>query len=35
VSNVLTKLNAGDRSQAIVIARRRRLGKPEEPEQKS
>ena len=32
VSNVLAKLNAGDRSQAIVIARRRGLGKTEEPE---
>jgi DNA-binding NarL/FixJ family response regulator len=30
VSNVLTKLNAGDRSQAIVIARRSGLGTTEE-----
>ncbi|MCW2645324.1 MAG: hypothetical protein QOF87_3898 [Pseudonocardiales bacterium] len=28
VSNVLAKLNAGDRSQAIVLARRRGLGEP-------
>jgi DNA-binding NarL/FixJ family response regulator len=32
VSNVLAKLNAGDRSQAIVIARRSGLGKTEELE---
>ena len=32
VSNVLAKLNAGDRSQAIVIARRSGLGKTEQPE---
>ena len=32
VSNVLAKLNAGDRSHAIVIARRSGLGKTEQPE---
>lgn len=32
VSNVLAKLNAGDRSQAIVIARRSGLGTAKEPE---
>jgi DNA-binding NarL/FixJ family response regulator len=32
VSNVLAKLNAGDRSQAIVIARRSGLGTVEQPE---
>jgi DNA-binding NarL/FixJ family response regulator len=32
VSNVLAKLNAGDRSQAIVIARRSGLGTTYEPE---
>ena len=32
VSNVLAKLNAGDRSQAIVIARRRGLGRKDERE---
>jgi DNA-binding NarL/FixJ family response regulator len=32
VSNVLAKLNAGDRSQAIVIARRSGLGTEQEPE---
>ena len=32
VSNVLAKLNAGDRSQAIVIARRSGLGMTNEPE---
>jgi DNA-binding NarL/FixJ family response regulator len=31
VSNVLAKLNAGDRSQAIVIARRSGLGEAEQP----
>ncbi|MDT4934256.1 MAG: hypothetical protein QOK11_2148, partial [Pseudonocardiales bacterium] len=29
VSNVLAKLNAGDRSQAIVLARRRGFGEPD------
>jgi DNA-binding NarL/FixJ family response regulator len=32
VSNVLAKLNAGDRSQAIVIARRSGLGEAEQPD---
>ena len=32
VSNVLAKLNAGDRSQAIVMARRSGLGKNDEVE---
>jgi DNA-binding NarL/FixJ family response regulator len=32
VSNVLAKLNVGDRSQAIVIARRSGLGDAEEPD---
>lgn len=34
VSNILAKLNAGDRSQAIVIARRSGLGKTQEPDNK-